>query len=38
MQLHPPRSIWVNTHNFCLHLWRPWRETGAILLPPQLAV
>jgi hypothetical protein len=23
MQLHPPRSQWVNNHNFCLHLWEP---------------
>jgi hypothetical protein len=23
MQLHPPKSDWVNCHNFCLHLWRP---------------
>lgn len=23
MQLHPPKSSYVNNHNFCLHLWRP---------------
>lgn len=23
MQLHPPRSDWVNNHSYCLHLWRP---------------
>lgn len=23
MQLHPPRSEWVNNHSYCLHLWRP---------------
>jgi hypothetical protein len=23
MQLHPPRSRWVNNHPRCLHLWRP---------------
>lgn len=23
MQLHPPRSQWVNNHSHCLHLWRP---------------
>jgi hypothetical protein len=23
MQLHPPRSEWVNNHPYCLHLWRP---------------
>lgn len=23
MELHPPRSEWVNNHSYCLHLWRP---------------
>jgi hypothetical protein len=23
VQYHPPRSVYVNTHPFCLHLWRP---------------
>jgi hypothetical protein len=23
MQLHPPKSEWVNHAAFCLHLWRP---------------
>lgn len=23
MQLHPPKSEWVNNHPWCLHLWRP---------------
>lgn len=32
MQLHPPRSTWVNNHASCLHLWRPhWRP---VPLPP----
>lgn len=36
MQLHPPRSEWVNNHRYCLHLWRP---VGAeIPLPPSLMV
>lgn len=26
MQLHPPRSEWVNNHSYCLHLWRPQKE------------
>ncbi len=30
MQLHPPRSDYVNMHPFCLHLWRP---TGAAQIP-----
>ena len=36
MQLHPPKSEWVNNHNFCLHLWRP--LDGQIPLPPSIAV
>lgn len=23
MQYHPPKSIYVNIHPYCLHLWRP---------------
>lgn len=23
MQLHPPKSKWINNHPYCLHLWRP---------------
>lgn len=23
LQFHPPASSYVNTHNYCLHLWRP---------------
>jgi hypothetical protein len=36
MQLHPPKSDWVNNHNYCLHLWRP--MDGIIPLPPSIAV
>lgn len=36
MQLHPPKSDWVNNHNHCLHLWRP--LDGKIPLPPSIAV
>jgi hypothetical protein len=36
MQLHPPKSTWVNNHNYCLHLWRP--IDGEIPLPPSIAV
>jgi len=32
MQLHPPRSEWVNNHPMVLHLWRP--EQGDIPRPP----
>jgi hypothetical protein len=36
MQLHPPRSQWINNHPYCLHLWRP--ANGGIPLPPSIAV
>ena len=36
MQLHPPRSEYVNQHEFCLHLWRP--TDGRVPLPPSLMV
>ena len=32
MQLHPPKSRYVNCHPYCLHLWKPHRHT--IPLPP----
>lgn len=38
MQLHPPRSIWVNMHPGCLHLWRPTSEGVSIPLPQPLMV
>lgn len=36
MQLHPPRSQWINQHPYCLHLWRP--LNAEIPLPPRIAV
>ena len=36
MQLHPAKSRYKNVHPFCLHLWRPQRET--IPLPPDFMV
>lgn len=33
MQLHPPRSEYVNNHRFCLHLWRP--QDRVIPQPPK---
>ena len=36
MQLHPPRSKWINNHPYCLHLWRPLNQE--IPLPPEIAV
>lgn len=36
MQLHPPRSEYVNYHPYCLHLWRP--VAGAIPQPPSWMV
>jgi len=32
MQLHPPKSQWINNHSFCLHMWRPLKQE--IPLPP----
>lgn len=32
MQLHPPRSQYINRHPYCLHLWRP--HAGGIPMPP----
>lgn len=36
VQYHPPKSDYVNTHPYCLHLWRP--TTQEIPLPPTLFV
>lgn len=36
MQLHPPRSQWINQHPYCLHLRRP--TESEIPLPPSIAV
>lgn len=33
VQYHPPESMYVNNHPYCLHLWRP--NSGAeIPMPP----
>ena len=34
VQLHPPRSEWVNYHPYTLHLWRP---IGVVLPRPPAA-
>lgn len=31
IQLHPPKSTWINNHPYCLHLWKPPYE---VQLPP----
>jgi hypothetical protein len=36
MQLHPPRSQWINNHPYCLHLWMP--KSEKIPMPPAIAV
>jgi len=36
MQLHPPRSQWINNHPYCLHMWRPTK--AEIPMPPLVAV
>jgi hypothetical protein len=32
IQFHPPKSMYVNFHQYCLHLWRPLHQE--ITLPP----
>lgn len=36
MQIHPPKSEYVNCHPFCLHMWRP--THCEIPLPPSIMV
>ena len=36
IQLHPPKSQWINNHSFCLHMWRPLKQE--IPLPPSETV
>lgn len=36
MQLHPPKSKWINNHPHCLHMWRP--HSVDIPLPPDIMV
>lgn len=36
MQLHPPKSEWINNHPYCLHLWKPLDQ--AIPTPPPVTV
>jgi hypothetical protein len=36
MQLHPPKSVYVNYHPHCLHLWRP--VLGGIPIPDAMLV
>lgn len=36
MQFHAPRSMWVSTHPYTLHLWRP--TNTEISLPPPILV
>ncbi len=36
MELHPPKSEYVNNHKYCLHLWRPLEVE--IPLPPTVLV
>jgi len=35
LQFHPPRSLYINAHPFCLHLWRP-LNFSVPLPPPEL--
>lgn len=33
VQYHPPRPEYVNSHRFCLHMWRP--VSGSVPRPPR---
>jgi hypothetical protein len=35
-QFHPPKSEYVNFHQYCLHLWKPTKEV--LQLPPYYLV
>ncbi len=35
LQFHPPKSEYVNNHQFCLHLWKP---PYPVVLPPSILV
>lgn len=34
MQLHPPKSDYVNKHPHCLHLWAPVAASGVLIPRP----
>jgi len=36
IQFHPKKTNYVNTHKYCLHLWKPLKEE--IQLPPTMCV
>lgn len=36
VQYHPPKSDYVNCHDYCLHLWRP--VGVALVRPPSIMV
>lgn len=31
IQVHPERAVYINIHNYCLHIWRP--KDGKLILP-----
>ena len=36
IQFHPPKSEYINNHNFCLHLWR--HKTFQFKMPPKILI
>ncbi len=38
MQLHVPPGDHIDMHPYCLHIWAPHPETGAIPMPPSFMV
>lgn len=39
VQYHPPKSDYVNTAPYCLHIWRPIeRYAGKLPMPPKILI
>ena len=38
IQLHPPKSEYINNHPYCLHLWRKAGTNGYCETPPKIMV
>ncbi len=38
VQFHPPKSVYINTHPFCLHLWRKAGTNDFCEVPNKLLV
>ena len=36
VQYHPAKEHYINNHPFCLHLWKPQKQT--LILPPDILI